>query len=417
MHNLTGPSLTAGFSSTPSFSSPDGFTPLYYLNSGSFPQNFSRPPSTDPSFLNGQSITYVPVNGTRLPQTINYTFSIQRQLAPDTSVEVIYLGSRTTHLGYSSPVPGGFPVSVNYNYLDISNLQYSAVLLKPITDPAAAAAGFFSPYPNFVNQPGANTVYQSLRPYPQYTAVTTGPNESSGSQKFNSLQIKANKRFSNGLTVFGYFTWSKSFSLANTQYPGVRYMQLDPNAAASVSFSWAYELPFGKGKPLLSGNSRVVNTVVSGWKINGFVKYNSGVPLTITGAAGNLGAIGYTQWANSVPGVSPYLVTSPGDVTLNSSKYLNAAAFTTSTGFNFGNLNSNLSWVRGFWYKEEGLSVGRLFRVTEQVKLDLSVDASNPFNFHRWMNPNTSLTSGAQFGTVNSVYPARSMQANAAIRF
>jgi hypothetical protein len=406
MHNLTGPSSTAGFSSTPSFSSPDGFTPLYYLDSGSFPQNFSRPPSTDPSFLNGQAISYVPANGTRLPQTVNYTFSIQRQLARDTSLEVVYLGSRTTHLGYTA----------NYNYLDISNLQYGATLLQPITSAAAIAGGFTSPFPGFANQLGANTVYQSLRPYSQYTAVTTGPNESSGSQKFNSLQIKGNKRFSNGLTFSGFFTWSKSFSLNNTQYPGVRYMQLDPNAAATFGLNWAYELPFGKGKSLLGGNSRVVNAVVSGWKINGFIKYSSGVPLTVTGAAGSLGTIGYSQWANSVQGVSPYLVTSPGDVALNSTKYLNAAAFTTSTGFNFGNLNNNLSWVRGFWSKDENLTFGRIFRLTEQVRFDLSVDANNPFNFHRWNNPNTSLTSG-QFGIVSAVFPGRTLQVNAAIKF
>jgi hypothetical protein len=406
MQNLTGPALTAGFSATPSFSSPDGFTPLYYLDTGSFPQNFSRPPSTDPSFLNGQAISYVPVNGTRMPQTVNYTFSIQRQLARDTSLEVVYLGSRTTHLGYTA----------NYNYLDISNLQYGATLLQPITSAAAAAGGFNSPFSGFANQLGANTVYQSLRPYPQYTAVTTSPNESSGSQKFNSLQIKGNKRLSGGLTFSGFFTWSKSFSLNNTQYPGARYMQLDPNAAVAIGLNWAYELPFGKGKPILGGSSRVVNAVVSGWKINGAVKYSSGVPLTIGGAAGSLGTIGYSQWANSVSGVSPYLVTSPSDVSLNSTKYLNAAAFTTSTGFNFGNVNNNLSWVRGFWSKDENLTFGRLFRVTEQVRFDLSVDANNPFNFHRWNNPNTSLT-GGQFGIVSGVVNARTMQVNAALRF
>jgi len=405
MHNLTGPSSTAGFSATPSFSSPDGFTPLYYLDTGSFPQNYSKPPSTDPSFLNGQAITYVPVNGTRLPQTVNYTFSIQRQLARDTSLEVVYLGSRTTHLGYSA----------NYNYLNISNLQYGSTLLSAINSAAAINAGFTSPFPSFVNQLGANTVFQSLKPYPQYTGVTTGPNESSGSQKFNSLQIKGNRRFSGGLTFSGFFTWSKSFSLANTQYPGGRYMQLDPNAAVSMGLNWAYELPFGKGKQLLGSSSRVVNAVVSGWKINGFVKYNSGLPLTITGGVGSLGTIGYGQWATSVPGVSPYLVTSPGDFT-PTSKYLNAAAFTTTSSFNFGNVNSNPSWVRGFWYKEENLTVGRVFRVTEQVRFDLSVDAQNPFNFHRWGAPNTSLTSG-QFGIVNSVSPGRILQVNMAVKF
>jgi hypothetical protein len=192
-------------------------------------------------------------------------------------------------------------------------------------------------------------------------------------------------------------------------------MQLDPNPAASFSFSWTYDLPLGKGKHFLNGVARPVNAVVSGWKINGFVKYNSGIPLTITAGAGNLAAIGYTQWGNAVQGVSPYITTNPRDFT-PTSKFLNAAAFTTSTGFNFGNLNPNLSWVRGFWFKEENLTLGRVFALKEKVKLDFSMDFVNPFNFHRWGAPNTSLTSAA-FGTVSSVSAGRTVQANAAIRF
>jgi hypothetical protein len=235
-----------------------------------------------------------------------------------------------------------------------------------------------------------------------------------GQQKFNELQIKVNKRFARGLTVFGYVTWMKSFSLATGQYPGWRFWQLDGNPALSFSTSWAYELPFGHGK--LASSSRVVNAIISGWKINGFVKYSSGVPLTISAAAGSLGSVGYSQWGNAVPGVSPYLVTSPSDFDPSKSKYLNAAAFTTSTGFNFGQLNPSLSWVRGFWYKEENLTAGRIFTIKERTKLDFSVDAFNPFNFVRWGNPNTSLTSAA-FGTVTSTANPRTLQVNAAIRF
>ncbi len=397
--------FTAGFTTSPSFSSPDGYTPLYYLNSGTFPQSFARPPLTDPSFLNGQAISYMPSNATRLPQTINYTLSVQRQVGRDLSVEAVYLGSRSTHLGYAA----------NYNILPLQYVQQlGSTLLQNITSPAAATAGVSSPYPSFSSQVGANTVYQALRPYPQYTAVTTVPGEGSGQQKFNSLQTKATKRLSGGLTLFGFFTWSKSFSLANTQYPGVRFLQQDPNPAAAYSASWAYELPFGAGKPFLHG-SHLTNAITSGWKVNGFVKYTSGLPLTITAGAGNLSTIGYTQWGNAVQGVSPYGVTSPGDFT-PSSKYLDPAAFKTTTGFNFGNLNPNLSWVRGFWYKEENLTLGRIFTIKEKVRLDFSVDASNPFNFHRWGAPNTTLTSAA-FGTVSSVSPGRTLQVNAAFKF
>jgi len=400
---ITSPNF-AGYSTSVTFNSPDGYTPLYYLNTGTFPQTFAKPPSADPSFLNGQAITYLSPNGTRLPETFNYNFSIQREVVRNLSLEAVYLGSRSTHLAFTA----------NYNYLPLADLKYGSLLLQNIASASAVAAGFTSPYPSFAGQTGANTVYQSLRPYPQYTGVTSSPGEPSGQQKFNSLQTKATKRLSGGLTLFGYFTWSKSFSLATGQYPGTRYWLQDPNAAASFSFSWAYELPFGRGKSLLH-NSGVATAIVSGWKVNGFVKYSSGLPLTISAGAGSLGAIGYSQWGNAVVGASPYLVTDPRDFS-PSQKFLNAAAFTTSTGFNFGNLNSNLSWVRGFWFKEENLTLGRVFQISDRVRLEFSMDASNPFNFVRWGAPNTTLTSAA-FGTVNSVSPGRTMQVNASVSF
>jgi hypothetical protein len=298
--------------------------------------------------------------------------------------------------------------------MPISGLQYGSLLLQPITSAAAIAAGFTIPYPGFEKQRGANTVYQSLRPYPQFTGVTNGTiQDPVGQQKFNSLQIKANRRFSQGLSVLGWFTWSKGFSYAKDQYPGYWIWQLDGSPAAAFGFSWTYELPFGSGK--LSSGSKIVNAVVSGWKINGSLRYNSGAPMGIGAAAGQLGAIGYGQRGNAVPGVSPYLVTNPREFT-PSSKYLNSAAFQTSTGFNFGNLAPVLSWVRGFWGKQEALTIGRLFKLHERLQLDISVDATNPFNFHRWGNPNTSLTSAA-FGTVTTTSDGRIMQANAVLRF
>ena len=409
---------TFGFGNTPSFSSPDGYTPLYYLDSGTFPQEFARPPILDPSFRNGQSISYIPRTGTRLPQTVNWSLGVQREVARNTVVEANYIGSRSTHL----------PFAADYNYMPIEGLQFGNLLLQPITSAAAVAAGFTSPYPSFASQRGANTVYQSLRPYPQYTAVTTGSGvflggtapggvaDPVGQSKYNALQIKATRRYSAGLTIFGFVTWSKGFTMVLDQYPGNRIFQLDAQPALTYSVSWAYELPFGKGRALLNSNSRLVNGVVSGWKINGFLKYSSGVPLGIIGGAGNLSAVGYTQRGNAVPSVSPYKRTNPRDFDPAVDRYLNAAAFTTSTGFNFGNLAPALSWVRGFWGKQEALTVGRLFKIREDVTFDFSVDATNPVNFVRWNNPNTNLLSPA-FGTVTSAGPGRTLQVNGAVKF
>jgi hypothetical protein len=403
---------TAGFGNTPSFTSADQATPLYYLEGGTFPQTFQRPPLIDPSFLNGQAITLIPRDGTRLPETYSWTIGIQREMLKGTTVELNYIGNHSVHTGFSA----------NFNYMPIDNLKYGSTLTKSITSPEAVAAGFTSPYASFATQTGANTVYQSLRPYPQYTGVTTGgfgaaATSPNGQTKYNSLQAKATKRMSKGLTLFGYVTWAKSFTLATAQYPGTRYMQMDNLSALTFSTSWTYELPFGKGKSVLDTNSKAVNAIVSGWKVNGLVRYASGLPLSITGAAGTMSSIGYGQWATAVSGVSPYATTNPRQFDPATSKYLNAAAFASTTGFNFGNIAPNASWVRGFWSKQESVTLGRIFRIREKASFDFSMDAMNPFNFHRWSNPSTNLVSATTFGKVTAAGDGRLVQFNGTLKF
>ncbi len=136
----------------------------------------------------------------------------------------------------------------------------------------------------------------------------------------------------------------------------------------------------------------------------------------IGGAAGQLGQVGYGQRGNAVLNTSPYITTNPRDFEPATSKYLNSQAFTTSTGFNFGNLAPTLSWVRGFWGKQEALTFGRVFKVRERLSFDFSVDATNPFNFVRWGGPNTQLVSAA-FGKVTSAAAGRTLQINGMLRF
>ena len=174
--------------------------------------------------------------------------------------------------------------------------------------------------------------------------------------------------------------------------------------------NWTYTVPFAHTK------SRILNQAVSGWKVNGLLRYNSGSPISIAGGAGNLGSVGYGQYGNAVLGVSPYKTTDPSDFDPATSVYLNSAAFTTSTGFNFGTLGPNPSWIRGFWGKSESLTVGRIFKIRERFVFDFSADATNPFNFVRWGGPNTSLVSAA-FGKVTSAQAGRTMQINGTVRF
>lgn len=404
---------TAGFGTSPSFSSADQVTPVYYIETGTFPQNFARPPLIDPSFLNGQSIQMIPRSGTRLPETYSWNFGIQREVFRGTTVELTYIGSKNVHTSSST----------NLNYMTQDNLKYGATLLQTITSAAAVAAGFTSPFASFASQTGANTVYQALRPYPQYTGVNIGggfgaaAGDPIGQSKNNQFQAKVNKRASHGLTLGGWVDWSKNFSMGTGLAPTERVWSLGNNSSAfTISANWTYDLPFGKGK--LDTNVRAINAVISGWKINGVVRYSSGAPLNISGAAGQLGQVGFTQRATIVPGVPMTLVTNPRDFDPVNSRYLNIAAWTQTTGFDWGNMpNNQPSWLRGFWTKSESLTAGRTFRIREKTTLDFSMDATNPFNFHRWNNPGTGLTQAATFGKVTGAAAGRLVQFNGSLKF
>jgi hypothetical protein len=236
-----------------------------------------------------------------------------------------------------------------------------------------------------------------------------------GQNKNNQFQAKVNKRLSHGLTIGGYVDWSKNFSMGTGQTPTERLWNLGNGAPFTFSVNWTYDLPFGKGG--LDTHSRVVNAVISGWKINGFVKYNSGSPLGIQGAAGNLGNVGYSQRATIVPGVPMTLKTNPRDFDPVNDRYLNVAAWKQTTGFDWGDMPGNPSWLRGFWGKSESLTAGRNFRIRERVAFEFSMDATNPFNFHRWSNPGTNLGQPNTFGKVTGAGPGRLVQFNGSLKF
>src|ERR1019366_2992044 len=68
--------------------------------------------------------------------------------------------------------------------------------------------GFNLPYPTF---PQTLTLAQALRPFPQFGNINVFWSPV-GDSWYNSLQVKATRRFSKGLAVTSAFTWSKAES-------------------------------------------------------------------------------------------------------------------------------------------------------------------------------------------------------------
>lgn len=420
----------AGYSANPTFKSGDGgFTPVMYWNQQGFPQNFQKPPAIDPSFLNGQAISYIPRNGDRLPQTVNWVLDIEREVAHNLSLDVMYIGSRSTHLALAGS-------AAQLNYVNKTYLSQGFRLLAPCT----TATGCTVPYTNFSSQLGANaTVAQSLKPYPQYTYVgTDSVLLPEGMARYHSLQIKATKRMSYGLSGLAFFTWSKNMTNSGgagnltyassfgsiIQYPGDNPVTIDPqNPAAIFGTSFSYQLPVGKGRKFMNQAPAAVDTVLGGWTISGTLRYTSGNALQINAFNFFASTLGYNtavlglpfEFANYVGG-NPHGTWS-GKFNPAKDKYLNSAAFASPAPFTLGNTSSYLSWVRGFSQGSEALSVQKTIPVHDKLNFDLGADFVNPFNIVRWANPAT-LVGTPTFGAVTGTQGTpRQIQINGKIRF
>jgi hypothetical protein len=415
-----------GYNGTPTFNSADGFTPVYFLNKSAFPQNFKKPPLVDPTFLNGQAISYIPRDATRLPQIVNWSLVIQRELMRNFSLELSYLGNRSTHLTVGS-------AATQINYVPKEKLSLGFQLLAPL-----AVTGMPEPFPGFNTQQGANTVAQSLKPYPQYTSVTSDvallPQ---GKGSYHSFQVKATKRFSQGLSGLFFFTWAKGLTNASggsttyanfaegfRQYPGENPTSIDPGVPAAIfGLNFSYDLPFGKGQRFLKSAPRLVDSILGGWTVSGFMRYQSGAALNITAFNFFATTLGYAspplnlpfEYANYTAG-SPYGKTDFSHWDYEQDRYLNAAAFASPAPFTLGNTARYLDWVRGPWSKSESLSFLKSVAISEGVKFNLGADLVNPFNIVRWGNPST-LVGLPTFGQITTTQGARQIQINMGLNF
>ena len=401
-----GGTYTAGFTASPSFSGTNSFTSAYNWTTGSFPQNFNRPPQLIPDFQNNQSITWSLGDSMRLPQIMSWTIGIQRELARDLALDVSYIGSHSTHLAQST----------TFNYVDKKYLSLGNLLLQTAGSAAAAAANVPVPFAGFTSY-SRNTVAQALMPYPQYTGVSA--TDPVGNARFNSLQVKLTKRYSNGITLLAFWTWMKDMTTSGSN-------QYTPNKPETYSgdspphtfvVNASYDLPFGPQKRFLHSKNPVVVGVLGGWNLAGYARYTSGSPYGFSGGS-NLSILGYGgKTANYVPGVAIFGTTNPRDFDPAVSRYFApVGAFVTPPLYEFGNTAPTLDWVRGFTQKAESVSLGKTFPIKERLHAQFRMDVNNPFNFVRWSNANGSITS-ADYGKVTGSAEGRKVQLYLTVEF
>ena len=354
-YNDFGEHTKQGFDASPNFVSPDGHSPAFYWQDG-VPQNFARPPFTDPAGVNLQNIDFIAPED-RVPYIQSWNLGIERELPLQIRLSASYAGNKGTRL-YR-----GFDIE----QLDPRYLALGPLLSDNIKDVAVLAAGFTAPYATFASDWGSGaTLARALRLFPQYSGVTYY-NNTDGYSTYNSFQLKVEKRFSEGLQFLLSYTNSKSLTDADSLFPftAFAFTQNDHDSKLEKSVStddqpqvlaasYLYELPVGRGKHFLNRGG-VVDKVLGGWQLNGIVQYSSGTPLQLGAGCPSIGDnFGGGCRPNVVSGQSllgPGASGMPGPN--NGKPYLNAAAFSVPAPFTYGIAARLLSGARSFGFMNE----------------------------------------------------------------
>jgi hypothetical protein len=336
------------------------------------------------------------------PHLQMWTLSVQRQLPWHTMLTVDYTGNRATHLsGYvRNPIEQPNP----------SVLSYGAVLTDNINSTQAMAAGITAPYANFATQFGGSaTVYQALKPYPQYSAVTRAWDQA-GTTYFSAVQFQADKHLSNNINFLASIELPRLYdNLVTTvnKYNQHSDWAEDTTGSFESKVAALYQLPFGIGQRWL--NHGLTGKLVGGWQISGILTYNNSQPLAITQSGESL-MNGTNRpnfnplvplWSGNYAKIPLYFEGKiPVPVLFSTSAWT-----TTGSQYVLGNANRAYNGVRGPWYPSENLSVKKLFRITEGTSFTVRMDYFNALNRVQAPFPTTTLGS-SNFGEVTSKFTA-----------
>ncbi len=184
--------------------------------------------------------------------------------------------------------------------------------------------------------------------YPQLNQMLYS--SQSGWSNFNALNLKLERRFSNGFQLLMAETYAKSIdndSAGSFGSPNLNpaNFQLDKGPSDfdirhRFVTSVVYELPFGKGKKLLGNINRAADLVVGGWQINSIGSWQTGNQRSVTST--NLTGISYVTQRADATGLAPgssFNGITPGEDFggANPNRYwFNPAAFRPTLPLKFG---------------------------------------------------------------------------------
>lgn len=354
----------------------------------------------------GQNITVFNQNP-GMPTMYRWQMDVQHQLPGGVLFEVGYVGNK------------GVRIEIFKNVNGLPNQYLSTLPYRDNSTTCTAGQGCGNGYitaqvPNpflgLTMPPGTPASFTSttisrqqlLLPYPQFGSITSTTNQ--GYSWYHSMQFSVRKRLSKGLMVTGNYTYSKFMQATEYLNSGdfvPARMISDQDTPHRAAVSWIYELPFGKGRPLLANSSGLVERLVGGWEITGAWGFQSGFPINFPAPGSPTFGFGRTMTANNQDYfliADPSLAVRPaGERTAD--RWFDTTPFVTASAAQPANhLRVNpyrFSGLRGPRTNNVDLSLTKDTRIREGHILRFSAQALNAFNHPLYGAPNVAYTNVA----------------------
>ena len=303
----------------------------------------------------------------RTPYNQQWNLSIQRQIPWNTVLGAAYVGSKATHL--------------------VLNAEQDPAVFIPGNGPNGQP---LSTTGN-INARRINTNFSTLN------EAFTG-----GNSNYNSLQLSANRRFVNGITVNLSYTWSKVLDFEsldrNASLPQNPLNIRPEYGPADFDHKHVFFATFLAAIPF-PGKTGVVSKFSQGWQINGIFRYLSGDVLTVNPGVDTV--LNGDSTSNERVNIAGTPV-SPAGAAFNQ-LYLNTASFVKAPLGAFGNEGRNPFYGPGNWNLDASLF--KTTHVTERASLEFRFEAFNALNHPQFGDPSNNL-SASTFGKITTVATA-----------
>jgi len=331
-----------------------------------------------------------------------WSASVERSLAHNTSLEIGYLGSHGVHLQrahlINNALPGPGPIGPRRPFPKITFVP-NTTLPSGVTYVAPASGC-----------PSGTMCFP---------VSTINLLENTAQSWYDAGYVNVRRRYSRGLTFLANYTWSKNLSDApdfrspmfESSIPqNNNNLDAEKGPACDVRHRFALSAVY-----TIPGftNSALTSAVTRNWQVSTVYQVQTGFPFSIS-------VFGDTANSGTVLGENPIRANVTGQPvfgagTHTADMWFNPAAFATPAAFTFGNAGRNTVYGPGMQTLD--FAVAREFGFAERAKFQLRGEFFNALNHTNLGTPDRFVNT-PQFGTITeATTPGREIQLSARLSF